>query len=64
MFSRNAPKLGMCGVTMTYRWQRIKTSHKQNTQCPGNTKTISKQTRNRVFATSIFAICTDFAFEF
>ena len=27
-------------------------------------KTVSKQTRNRVFATSIFAIFIDFAFEF
>ena len=26
-------------------------------------KTVSKQTRNRVFATSIFAIFIDFAFE-
>ena len=27
-------------------------------------KTVSKQTRNRVVATSIFAIFIDFAFEF
>ena len=27
-------------------------------------KTVSKQTRNRVFATSIFVIFTDSAFEF
>ena len=27
--------------------------YKQNTQCSGNTKTASKQTGNRVFATSI-----------
>ena len=47
-----------------YRWQRVKTSHKQNAQCSGNTKNVSQQTRNRVFATSIFAIFIDFAFEF
>ena len=45
---------------VTYRWQRVKTSHKQNAQCSGNTK----QTRNSVFAISIFAIFADFAFEF
>ena len=47
-----------------YRWQRAKTSLKQNTQCSGNTKNVSKQTSNRVFATSIFAILVNFAFEF
>ena len=41
------------------RWQRVKMHNVQETQ-----KTVSKQTRNRVFATSIFAIFKDFAFEF
>ena len=49
---------------MIYRWQRVKTSHKQNAQCSGNTKNVSKQTRNTVFPTSILAILVDFAFEF
>ena len=29
-----------------YRWQRVKTSLKENAQCSGNTKTVSKQTGN------------------
>ena len=37
---------------------------KQNAQCSGNTITVSKQTGDRVFTTSIFAILVDFAFEF
>ena len=49
----------------TYRWQGVKTSHiskMHNVQETQNN--VSKQTRNRVFATSICAILIDFAFEF
>ena len=42
-----------------YRWQRVKKQNVQETQ-----KTVSKQTKNRVFTTSIFAILVDFALEF
>ena len=42
-----------------HRWQLVKTLHKQNAQCSGTQKTVSKQTRTRVFATSIFAIFID-----
>ena len=34
-------------LLLAYRWQRAKTSHKQNVQCSGNTKKNgSKQTGN------------------
>ena len=51
-------------INTVYQWQRVKTSHKQNAQCSGNTKTVSKQIRNSVFTASIFAIFIDFALEF
>ena len=48
-------------IHIPYRWQRVKTSHKQNVQ--ETQKNVSKQTRIKVFATSIFAIFID-SFEF
>ena len=28
----------LLNMELSYRWQRIKTSHKQNAECSGNTK--------------------------
>ena len=41
-------------MSLAYRWQRVKTSHKQNVQ--ETQKTV-------VFATSIFGILVDFAIQ-
>ena len=46
------------------RYAAHKHKHKQNTQFSGNTKNVSKQPSNRVFATSIFAFLVDIAFVF
>ena len=46
-----------CAALKIYQWQRVKTLQKQNAQCYGNTKTVSKQTDTLVsFIGSSFAI--------
>ena len=42
----------------------FQTLHKQNAQLSGTQKNCFKTINNWVFATSIFAILVDFAFEF